>query len=574
VRAEKRKKSSIGLPRASGDGKRADAEADFRRSIEALARQGCLAEARLLCRERMAADPDAVDAHHCLAMLLSAESDWSGALECATKVLSLAPGHFAAALNAGIALDRLGRSDEAVAALERAAALGPERADAHFALGNALAAGGEHGRACACFRLAAGLAPENPECLNNLGATLLNLGHPAEAEAVLRTALTLVPDHIGSAANLAEACRIQDRHDEAEVLCLGVLERAPDSAAALHRLGMVWADLGRIDDALGALRRSLELAPHRVEAHICLALTLLADGRYPDGWREYEWRCRLPAWKKAEPPLPAWTGQSLEGQSILLWGEQGTGDILQFLRFAPFVKALGAAVCIRIAADLVPLAQTIAGIDAVFATGAGAPEADFQASLHSLPHLLGVEFADIDGAAYLSVPAGRRETWRALLDGVTGLRVGLAWAGNAGNRQDVRRSAPPELLAALPRVPGITYVNLQVGPRSGEFACFGEYGLDLADRIADYGDTAAIIAEMDVVLTVDTVVAHLAGALGQPALVLLPYASDWRWLRGRDDSPWYDSIHLFRQAGPGDWRGPAAAAAEFLVEMVEAGNAG
>jgi tetratricopeptide (TPR) repeat protein len=529
-------------------------DADFIHKVEILAFSGRDGDAQTLCSHRLANHPDDVTALHCLVLLHSGRGEWDRALERALKVLSLAPQHFPATLNAGLMLDRLGRIDEALPMLERAVSLDPRRVEAHSALGNALAKAGQHTRAGACFQQALNLAPSNPDCLNNLGATLLNLGRPAQAIPALRVALAAQPGHAGARMNLADALRVLDNYDEAERLYSEAIEADPDCADAYQRLGLLRADQGHMDTALTALRRAVELAPDSVNTHLSLAITLLTGGRMLEGWYEYEWRRQSQAWKKIEPPFPAWNGDPLLGHSILLWGEQGSGDVLQFLRFVPAVKAMGATVIVRVPAALKALAASLPGIDRVVTSEAEVEVADCQASLHSLPFLLNLEAQDVSGEPYLTVPEARVAGWRRVLDGVNGLKVGVCWAGNPGNRVDARRSAPVDVMALLPQVPGITYLNLQLGSRSGEFSCLGTHGLDVTDNLSDLNDTAALITLLDVVVTVDTAVAHLAGALGRPVLLMLPVAADWRWLRDRTDTPWYDSVRLIRQTIPGEWR--------------------
>jgi len=541
----------------------ADPAPDLLVTVDVLVRGGRLADAVRACRQALAEDPGSVAAFHCLCMLLSGQGQWAEALDCARKALSLAPDHFAATLNAGMLLGRLGRADEALETLKRAVALAPGRFEAHQALGNAHAAAGRHGAALASFRQALALAPADPGCANNLGATLLNLGCPQEAEAILAHAHASAPYHEGIAGNLAEAWRVLDRLDAAEALCRELMAAEPQSAVAHRRLGMVRADGGQLDDAIALLRRAVELAPDEVETHIGLALALLAAGRYGEGWREYEWRRRLPAWRADEPPLPGWGGEGLDGRAILLWGEQGIGDSVQFLRFAPAVKALGATVLLKVDAALGPLAAGAAGIDRLAGDGS-LPPADCQASLHSLPVLLGVTLDSLPPPLPPPLPEAARQRWRSRLAPVEGLRVGLAWAGNAAHRLDTRRSLPPEALAVLDEIPGLEWINLQLGPRRAEF---GGRGWDFADHLTDLAETAALIAELDVVVTVDTVIAHLAGTMGRPVLLLLPLAAEWRWLRGRADSPWYPSVRLFRQQRPGDWAAPLAEVRDHLREM-------
>lgn len=404
------------------------------------------------------------------------------------------------------------------------------------------------------------------------------------------------------------------RPDEAARLCRSVLSDDPGQAAALHMLGIAAAGrsdhgtaavhLGRAfrtnpatgsdalftalyndgcillhvagdpKGALGRFGRALELRPEDPAARLGQAMALLHLGDYAEGWKEYGWRWRVPAIRAAiraampALPCPRWQGEDLAGRSILLWAEQGFGDTLQFIRYAPLVRRLGAAVYVRCPAELRRLFSRIPGVT-VLEEGQEetqpAPAVDFHAPLMDLPHLFGTGLDDIPFAdSYLEADPALVQAWRGRLAVHPGFRVGLVWAGNprrhnpSANALDRRRSIGLEEFAILGGMAGITFFSLQKG-QGGEDLRHPPPGLqiiDPMDDVADFADTAALLANLDLLVTVDTSVAHLAGALGRPVWMLSRFDGCWRWLSDREDSPWYSSMRIFRQTEAGNW-GPA-----------------
>ncbi len=276
------------------------------------------------------------------------------------------------------------------------------------------------------------------------------------------------------------------------------------------------------------------------------------------GWPEYEWRWRR---QDASPPAltqPLWDGSSLQGKSILLYPEQGLGDTLQFIRYAPLVKQTGATVIVQCQPPLLRLLATCAGIDRLLPEGADLPPFDVQAPLLSLPRILRTTLASIPAnIPYLSADPDLRARWRQSLSGVADFKVGIAWQGNPGHKRDRQRSVPLAAFAPLAEAPGVRLVSLQKGPGHEQLTELAERlrVLDLTDELEDFADTAALLSNLDLVITVDTAVAHLAGAMGIPVWVALPIVPDWRWLLERQDSPWYPTMRLFRQTAWGDWAG-------------------
>jgi hypothetical protein len=297
------------------------------------------------------------------------------------------------------------------------------------------------------------------------------------------------------------------------------------------------------------------------QLHLAVAQHLLARGRFPEGWKEFEWR-----WKAGEVSLtpfaqPPWDGSPLEGRRILLWAEQGLGDSIQFIRYAPLVKRGGGTVLVECQPRLASLLASAPGVDQVVAFGGALPEFDVHLPLQSLPRALGTTLETIPAEVpYLSVAPALIERWRARMGHAGTFRVGLAWAGNPSQANDRNRSMPGEHFAALAEIPGCALYSLQAGPRAGELSGVTSLG----PEFREVADTAAAILNLELVISVDTMVAHLAGALDVPVWTLLSAAADYRWLLEREDSPWYPGMRLFRQARLGDWKELVERVAEAL----------
>jgi hypothetical protein len=380
---------------------------------------------------------------------------------------------------------------------------------------------------------------ELPEVYNNLGATLNDSLRYAEAVEALQDAVRRKPDFVPAYANL----------------------------------GYAYLQMNDPVAAVRSLERAVMLAPEYFDAHWLLSHAYLLAGRMAEGWREYEWR-----WKKVDSTLypalalPRWDGTALEGKAILLFTEQGYGDAIQCIRYAPAVAALGGSLIVECQPELVRLFRSVEGIDQVIPRGSRLPHVDVQSPLMSLPmYFLPSPIDAVSRVPYLRVEPETIAEWEAKLGSQsTGFRAGLAWAGNPRHRNDINRSIDPELLGILGSVEGVTYFSLQ---KERDVAVSLQPSLrDLSDECHDFHATAALIESLDLVITVDTAVAHLAGALGKPVWTLLPYAPDWRWLLEREDTPWYPGMRLFRQPRAGAWEPVLVRVREELAKMAAAAS--
>ncbi|CAK0766886.1 hypothetical protein WCLP8_3990005 [uncultured Gammaproteobacteria bacterium] len=419
------------------------------------------------------------------------------------------------------------------------------------------------------IRRAIALDDGNADFHSNLGAVLREQGRLEEASDCLVLALALAPGQLDARHNLGAVLHDQGRLEQAEDCYRAVIDRQPNHVAALTSLGALLSASGQIDQAEFWLGRALALAPDDSEAHWSLAVTRLLAGNLAGGWAEFDWRWRRPGLVPRRFVEPRWRGQPLAGQTILLHAEQGRGDTIQFARYASLVQARGGRVIVQCQTELVGLLGTLAGVEAVVGNHQTPPPFQWQASLLDLPGAFGTTLETIPAATpYLTAEPSRVARWRQRLSG-GGISVGLAWAGTSTHRNDRNRSLTlatlASLLAPLLGLPSVRWFGLQVGPRAADLTAAGlsDRITDLSGEIADFRDTAAMVAALDLVISVDTAVVHLAGALARPAWVLLPFAPDWRWLLGRSDSVWYPGLRLFRQPRPGAW-------AEVIAEVAQA----
>jgi hypothetical protein len=391
----------------------------------------------------------------------------------------------------------------------------------------------------------------------NLAAVFEDQGRLEEAADGLQRLLRMKPDYVQALSNLGSVLKKLGRLTEARRCLEKALELKPDFSEAHNNLGAVLEQMGCWEGAASRYQTALRWQPDLVEAHMNLSMLWLLTGEFERGWKEHEWRWK----KKGTAPRacgrPLWDGAPLEGRTILLQAEQGLGDTLQFIRYAAVVKQHGGRVVFECPARLAPLLRTVPGVDRLIDPGDPPPQCDVYAPLLSLPRILRTTLASIPcQVPYLAVDGGLVEAWRTRIGECAGRRkIGLVWGGNPSNKNDRNRSVPLRQFAPLAIAPRLALFSLQRGPQAAELRS-APPGLEIADLEESAGqvtDTAAAILCLDLVITVDTMAAHLAGALGRPVWLLLPFAPDYRWLLGREDSPWYPTMRLFRQPSPGDW---------------------
>lgn len=537
------------------------------RQAVALQQNGALAEAEELYREILELKPRHVDALQLLGALALQSGRLDEGVDLLKKSLALNPKQAQVHSNLAYALTAQQRFDEGLVSADRALALQPGFPDALNNRGNAQAGLDQPLASLASFDRALALMPDFAQAWNNRACVLRDLGRPADALASCDHALALQPHYPDAWSNRGNALSDMNQPQEAERSYRRALELAPAFADAWNNLGLTQIDLDQHEEALSSYERALAVNPTAAETHWNESLCLLQMGQFDSGWRKYEWRWernRIKAGRR-NFAVPLWLGDfSIDGKTILLHAEQGLGDTLQFCRYAALVSKLGARVILEAPTELMRLLATLDGVDQLIEAGQPLPSFDCHCPLLSLPLAFETDLATIPSATpYLSANPEAALRWRERVDASARgrLKVGLVWAG--GNRphvaelrkNDARRSISFGRLAPLLEVPNVQFFSLQKGPaaqqlRGGDSA---HQVVDFTEELGDFADTAALVANLDLVISVDTSTAHLAGALDRPVWILNRFDTCWRWLLERTDTPWYPRARLFRQPALGDW---------------------
>jgi len=572
--------------------------------------------------------PELADAHYHLGLVEERRCRPAEARTSYQRALALRVDHPQACFRLGLLLRAVGETAAAVPLFEKTTGAAPADADAWFELGTARLELGQYKDAEQALRAGLSCRPDHADTLVNLGnlrrrGRLSAEGDFDHARALYRQALAVDPGHPEANLNLGTLLREEGFYEEALAACTAALSRLGDQPLALYNLANAQRDGGRLTDAIATYKKVLALRPDLAEAEWNLSLALLMAGQYDAGWTHHESRWRRPEVTRPRFSFPTWDGRPAPAARLLLWAEQGFGDTIQFLRLVPAVAARVGRVVLMVQAPLKTLAHaslagdtrddmpsgTLAGTQAgtpagtrprtgaetraetragmaagadtppgitVIGAGEPIPACDFEISLISAARAIGLRRDDPCGRPpYLAPPPALAAAWRQrIATAAAGRRaVGLVWGGSPYNSNDRLRSLPSTalagLLAPLFTVAGLRWFSLQVGPRAAERAELGGDGaaapIDLAPDLTDFATTAAALAALDLVVTVDTAVAHLTGALGRPGLVMLSTVPDWRWLLTGEDSPWYPTLRLFRQPGPGAWQPVVAAVAAALA---------
>jgi tetratricopeptide (TPR) repeat protein len=472
----------------------------------------------------------------------------------------------------GNALCREGKYSEAIEIYRRCLERNPRAAIVHNNLGNALLATGQLEAGIAAYRWALKIRPDYADAAFNLGNGLYNARRWKEAAEAYRRAMTLNPRGTQARLNLANTLLADDAMEEAAAEYRRVIELDPRSAEAHNNLGTALKSLGQLEGAIEGYREAIRINPDYVMAHMNLGMALLLKGNLEEGWEEYEWRSKV---KDYSPPWalgkPRFDGKAKEGQTVLLTAEQGFGETIQFVRFATMAVQRRAQVIVQCQADLVRLLQSNPELGRVISFTAGEPAFDVCCPLVSLARVFRTRLDSIPAPIpYLFAEKDLVESWKQKLGDRDGsLRIGLAWAGNPLFKDDRMRSMGLEQLAGLGTVQGVQFYSLQKGA-AGEHAKNPPAGLDLIDlgpELKDFADTAAVMSLMDLIISTDTSIPHLAGALGRPVWLMLQFVPDFRWLLDGKDSPWYPTMRLFRQKSAGDWAGVVSRVTEALVDL-------
>ncbi|HEX4042074.1 MAG TPA: tetratricopeptide repeat protein [Xanthobacteraceae bacterium] len=501
--------------------------------------EGKLIEAEAVCRQILQAQPNIAEAHHLF----------------------------------GVIAHQNGKLSEAIDHVTRAIKVAPKVALFHANLGEMLRLAGRPKRAVEEARAALEIDPKMAAALSNLGVALYELKEYEDAAQAQRKAIEAKPDFAEAHSNLGNALHAMRRFNEAVPAYRRAIEINPNYADGWANLGTTLHHSGSFEEGISALRRAIALAPHHANAHSGLGILLLMRGDFAEGWEEYEWRLRSTERKGPKFPEVPWQGESLAGKHIYVQAEQGFGDTLQFARYMPLLTARGAKVILRVHQQLVTLIrENFPDITVLGDRGTPAPY-QYDAVLLSLPRLLKTRLETIPAQVpYLRAPAEAALRWKGRLGKLKGLRVGIVWAGNPEHVNDSRRSIDLSKFAPLFAVRGASFASLQFGSRAADVKNLKRAKPaieDLSREIAGFSEPAAAIEALDLVISIDSSTAHLAGALGKPVWVLLPWVTDWRWLHDREDNPWYPTMRLFRQKKGQDWSEVFARVEKELIAVVQ-----
>lgn len=540
-----------------------------------------------------ALDPGNADLHYNLGNALHDGGRLEEAAASYRKAIAINPENADYFNNLGIVLASRGRLDEAITSYQQAISLNPRSGLIFNNLGNAFRDKGSYESAVRCYREAIGILPDSAEVHKNIGNVYVDMGEldkaldwyrealkrdSADAEiyynmanayrdrgeaetaaGYYRKSLELDARLVDAHYNLGNALRDLGRYDDAIAGYENALALKPQYFEAFNNMGVVFKEKGELEESIRYYEKALAIHPDVAETQWNLALVYLLAGRFEEGWKRYEWR-----WKKGDYspykrsfPRPQWQGEEIAGKRVYLHAEQGYGDAIQFVRYAAPVAERGAEVIVEVPASLAGLFLSAEGVSRVVVRGGEIPEFDYHCPLLTLPMVFGTSLDTVPSRVpYLFSDPGLTNAWRQrLAEHGDGLRVGLVWSGNPEHKNDRNRSLPFEQLMPLMQEQRTLFFSLQKGRESEDPVKWRERVriIDYTEELRDFADTAALIMNLDLVVSVDTAVAHLAGALGREVWTLLPYAPDWRWMLKRTDSPWYPSMRLIRQPVPGDW---------------------
>jgi tetratricopeptide (TPR) repeat protein len=523
-----------------------------------LIQQGRLDEAITAYRDAVRLGPQYAEAHCNLASALQRTGNHAESESCFRRALQLNANYVPALNNLGTLLADQGRWAEAQAFWQRAVELEPACVDALSNLGNALQVQGTLPQAIETYRRALRHQGDHGLTLCNLGNALRESQRLEEALSTLELAVRVQPDNVAAHNNLGNVLQDLGRLEEARTCFSRAIKMAPRQAEFHLNLGTVLRDQGQVLPALAEFERSLILHPDHPHAVWCRGMALLSMGRFDEGWADYESRLRSPLCHFRRFDQPQWSGEPLNGRTLLVHCEQGLGDTLQFIRYVQLLGQRDGRVIVGVQPELMPLLAA-SGFTGMVSLEEPLPPFDLQVPLMSLPLVFRTRANSIPcDVPYLAADPARVERWREKLRHYSGLKVGIVWQGRPTFRGDRLRSVPLSCFAPLV-VPDVHLFSLQKGAGSEQLAAHGESlgVIDLAEQLDNEGgafmDTAAVMQQLDMVITSDTAAAHLAGALGVKVWVALSAAPEWRWMMRRDDSPWYPTMRLFRQRRPVEW---------------------
>ena len=496
-------------------------------------------------------NPALDDAHYNLGIVFKESGRLDEAITCYRKAIQANPTHADTYNNLGLALQDSGQLEEAEISYKQALKIDSDYAYAYHNLGNVFLEKKQLDEAIAHYQKAIQMNPDLIDAHNNLGNALKEKGLLDEAITVYKKTLEINPNRADTYYNLGIVFKESGQASEAITCYSKATQMNPSHADAYNNLGLALRDKGHIKEAIHSFEEALHIESDNAVFHWNLSLALLLSGNFEQGWKEYEWRSKVKDFPQRMVSQPLWDGSDIAGQTILLYAEQGFGDTIQFIRYASLVAQRGAKVIVSCQNELTSLLKTVEGVHHVVGYREQIPGFDVYFPLVSLSFIFNTTLESIPARIpYIAVDFPLIQKWTVKVQNHnTNFKIGLAWAGRE------QRSCSLEIFSSLSCLDEITFYSLQKGEAAGQ-AKNPPKGMKLIDHtedIHDFSDTAAFIENLDLIISVDTAVAHLAGALGKPVWTLLPFVPDWRWMLRREDSPWYPTMRLFRQPSLGDW---------------------
>ncbi len=528
-------------------------------------------QAETLYLEILRTNPNHAESLHLLGFLRHQTGNSEAGVTLIRQAISIIPSGAIFHSNLGIVLMDLGRLEEAVQSYQEAVRINPRFADAYANMALALKELGRFEEAAAACRQALTIDPNHANAFNIHGNVLLDLKKPVEAIRCYREALRVNPQFVDALSNLALALNGQGQSAEAQACCLEALRINPRHAVTHNTLALSYLREGRLEQATESFTQALQLKPGYPSPRWNWSLLKLLQGEYADAWAGFELRWRLSGFYRSQAEQPLWDGSPLDGKTILLYAEQGLGDTIQFVRYARLVKERGGRVLVECQPALLRVLDGVQGIDQLYPKGQPMPGFDVHAALMSLAGIFGTTLATIPAVVpYLHPEPDLVERWRNELDSMSGFKVGIVWQGSPTQEDDCHRSVPLAQFAPLAKIPGVRLLSLQVGAGREQLADVDFPITDLGCRMNPNSlcDLAAILVNVDLVITVCTAVAHLTGALGAPGWVALRAYPHWVWLLDREVTPWYPTLRLFRQKNEGDWNSVFAHMSSVLSERL------
>lgn len=487
------------------------------------------------------------------------------------KILKHDPNHFEALFNFGNILKDLGKYTEALYNYSRAIRIRPNFPEVYYNLGLTLIKIGKYRAAEHSFELAIKMNPDFAEAYYYLGITQKDQEKIKDAIKNFSHAIQLNPEFTEAHNELGLALKRVGKYEQSEQVFRKILRLNPNYAIAYNNLANLLQKQGRFSEALSYSNHALDLVPNFYEALFSRSLLYLLKGNFEKGWLGFEYRWKLIDIHKKRFDKPQWRGESLNGKTIFLWAEQGLGDTIQFIRYVSLIKKCSGTVVVRCHPYLLEILSSIEGIDRLISKDEEAPDFDFHIPLLSLPGIFKTTLDTIPSdIPYINSPPEYKDKFHEILNQHEKLfKIGIVWGGNPRNINDHNRSCRLQYFQPLLKLDNVSVFSLQKGPQAKKLTEYLNGNIhNIGSLLHNFADTAAVVMNLDLVITVDTAVAHLAGALGKTVWVLLPFYPDWRWMLDRNDSPWYPTMRLFRQSKPGDWKGVFDQVKEALNKMI------